>query len=329
MSAIFRDLAREAVRAPKGTVLMHQGELGRCAYFVLQGRLLVEKENDGEKIVLGEIGPRDLVGEIAIIDDAPRSATVTVVEDAILLQLDKVRIKTIIRKSPEIGDVIMKLLCHKLRQNHDLMRKASALESPESWRKICATLRLCAQGYEKPQEVFYSFLEHVHLFIGTSTARLREILVRLGEAQVIECEGNQIHRVDFEKIDIFLKNSKEDFANEEIHSPTPIKLYQAKEVIMHYYGQNSEEDAPPEIVKNALMEQLITAQLWEDLRPSMQSERANQIIQYFIENGITTPKPHREDTLILHLDKLQEIDIPMEEITKYESMKSHFFKTHS
>lgn len=107
----------DLIQVERGTVLMKQGAIGHCAYLLLQGQLLVEKElENGEKVVIAQITPINLVGEFAIFDEMPRSATVTVLEDAKLIELKKHRLKTMIRKSPEIAEVVIKLLCNKLRR---------------------------------------------------------------------------------------------------------------------------------------------------------------------------------------------------------------------
>ncbi|RJP20206.1 MAG: Crp/Fnr family transcriptional regulator [Candidatus Omnitrophota bacterium] len=322
----FGDLAKEAIKAKKGAVLMRQGEIGRCAYFVVQGRLLVERETDGESIVLGEIGPRDIVGELAILDDAPRSATVVVIEDSVLIQLDKVRIKTIIRRSPAIAEVIMKLICHKLRQSHDLLRKTTDLCNPDYWRKICATLRLCANGTKGPDELFFTFLENIQLLTGASIPRLREILVRLEETQVIECEGRTIHRVDQERLQIFLVNCKEEFANEEIQHLTPARLYQAAQLLLSNCSETTDEKSWIEAPKQLLVELLLSAHFWDTLRPSLQQNRVEKVLQHLIASQIILPKPSSPDMMKVYPYLLGTVAAPREEIAIYNLMKSKFFK---
>ncbi len=100
-----------------GTMLIQEGDLGRCAYLLLSGRLHVYKEHDGEAVMCGEITPIDIVGELAIFDEMPRSATVVVVEDAHLIELNKHKLKALIRRSPTIAETIIKLLCSKLRDS--------------------------------------------------------------------------------------------------------------------------------------------------------------------------------------------------------------------
>ncbi len=322
----FGDLMREAIQAPKGTVLMRQGEIGRCAFFVVQGRLLVEKEINGDNLVLGEIGPRDIVGEIAILDDAPRSATVTAIEDSLLVKLDKQRIKMIISRSPAVAEVIMKLLCFKLRQNHDFLNKGTDLRSPECWRKICTILQLCSRGNYQPEELFFTVLGSLQLLIGFSSHHLHEVLVRLDESDVIELEGNQIKAIDDNKLDLFLIHSKEEYSNEEFDQPTQAKFYQVVQLIQSNCNLGTQEGDWIEIPKEILFDLFLSSNLWAELRPAVQQNRVESTMKFMITLEVMFEKEEADNTLVIDLNKLSQFEVPTDTIMTYESMKSCFFK---
>ncbi len=69
-----------------GEVIMAQGDAGTCAYFIQEGRvgIVVEKE-DGQILNMGTRGPGSLIGEMAIVDNQPRSATIRSLENCKLL----------------------------------------------------------------------------------------------------------------------------------------------------------------------------------------------------------------------------------------------------
>ncbi len=107
--------SQDAIDVKKGTVLIREGEVGNCAFLVLEGRFQVIREMNQKKVVLGEIRPVDIVGEMAILDEMPRSASVVAIEDSRVIELNKHRMKMIIRRYPDIAEVVLKLLCSKLR----------------------------------------------------------------------------------------------------------------------------------------------------------------------------------------------------------------------
>lgn len=66
-----------------GQDLFREGQPPRDAYLVERGRIEVSKEIDGQKVILGYKEPGDIIGEMALIDAKPRSATATAVEPTV------------------------------------------------------------------------------------------------------------------------------------------------------------------------------------------------------------------------------------------------------
>ena len=90
----------ERLTLPRGAVVITEGDQNRPLFLLQSGSLGVsQKTGDGEQ-QLGTIGPGDVAGEIAFIDQRPRSATVTVREDAQLLKLDHARVMSTLVKNP-------------------------------------------------------------------------------------------------------------------------------------------------------------------------------------------------------------------------------------
>ncbi|MEP6622894.1 MAG: cyclic nucleotide-binding and patatin-like phospholipase domain-containing protein [Acidimicrobiia bacterium] len=77
----------EPVFVPAGETVMRAGDAADCLYLVAAGRLRVLTSADGEERVLAEIGRGDVVGEMALIIDRPRTADVVAVRDTHLLRL--------------------------------------------------------------------------------------------------------------------------------------------------------------------------------------------------------------------------------------------------
>lgn len=69
-------------------VIVRQGELGDCCYFIKEGTAQVLRQDDGQVNVLAEIGHARCFGEDALVNIAPRNATVKMLTDGILMRLD-------------------------------------------------------------------------------------------------------------------------------------------------------------------------------------------------------------------------------------------------
>ena len=86
-----------------GEVLFEQGDRSDAAYFVVAGRLRVSQRGaDGSSQLLAELGRGDVVGELGLLDHAPRSATVRAVRDSTLAALSADVFEGLIAKSPAL-----------------------------------------------------------------------------------------------------------------------------------------------------------------------------------------------------------------------------------
>ena len=79
------DASLDRIAVSAGTLLFGEGDVGSCAYLINSGRLEIFLGREGHDVVLATRGRGEIVGEMAIIDNRPRSASVRVIEDCELL----------------------------------------------------------------------------------------------------------------------------------------------------------------------------------------------------------------------------------------------------
>jgi len=73
-----------------GSTILTQGETGNCAYFILSGRVSISvRRHDNTVVEVGTRSAGNLIGEMAIVDDGTRSATVIAMDDCRLLEISK------------------------------------------------------------------------------------------------------------------------------------------------------------------------------------------------------------------------------------------------
>ena len=88
-------------RLETGENLFRQGDLADAAYFVVSGRLgVTERRTDGTRVLLREVGKGAMLGELGLIDNAQRSATVHVLRDATLARLSGEAFSTLVTRHP-------------------------------------------------------------------------------------------------------------------------------------------------------------------------------------------------------------------------------------
>lgn len=321
----FASLSNEMIKVPKGTVLMREGEIGRSAYLVLEGRLLVERMIDGENVIIAEITPRDLVGEMAILDNEPRSATVTALEDSLLIEFDKHRIKSIIRRSPDIAEVILKLLSHKLRTTHFIITRSSQLTQPLCWIKICSILKLCNKAEKDPSRLFSVFLENLQVLADIPLHRLRLVNERLAEAHIIDLEDKSIPCVNVNRLDSFYLRCFEENANEIFNYTSAAKQYEAVVFLRFYFRPADHRQEWIDVPRTIVVESLINADLWKNLAVQYQYQRAESLLRSLIRANIAAESPLKTDEIRLFYPQLNKFDKPEESIQNYEMLKKILF----
>jgi CRP-like cAMP-binding protein len=106
-----------------GTVFTRQGEIGDAFYLVETGRVQVYVAEDGQERVIAERGPGEYVGEIALLLDVPRTASVRALEPTRILALSKAEFDELVASHLLVS---RKLERDTSRRMIDLGRLASA-----------------------------------------------------------------------------------------------------------------------------------------------------------------------------------------------------------
>jgi CRP-like cAMP-binding protein len=114
--AKFAELTRERAY-PKGSVILFQDDPGDSLFVLRQGRVkVVLIGEDGREVILGVLEPGAHFGELALIDDQPRSAHVIAMDDAQLLILRREDFRRRVEANPTIAWALLTELSRRLRR---------------------------------------------------------------------------------------------------------------------------------------------------------------------------------------------------------------------
>jgi CRP-like cAMP-binding protein len=94
-----------------GQIIVTQGTPGQAFYLILAGRVSIEREGRS----LGAFGPGDFFGEMSLLDNAPRSATIRAIEQTRCLMLSSWDFKALIERNPSIAIKLLEVLSRRLR----------------------------------------------------------------------------------------------------------------------------------------------------------------------------------------------------------------------
>ena len=114
--AAFAELTRER-SYPKGSVIVFEDDPGDALYLVAAGQVkVVIIAEDGREVILSVLGEGSFFGEMAVIDDEPRSAHVIAMEDSSLLVLRREDFYSRLRSSPEVAISLLREISRRLRR---------------------------------------------------------------------------------------------------------------------------------------------------------------------------------------------------------------------
>ena len=109
-----------------GEEIFRIGDRGRHAYFIESGGVEVSTPKDGETLVIAELGVGEIFGEMSMIDDAPRSATVTAKVDTEVIEIQRSRfIRPLTSKDPMM-DLLLRIVLARFR---DAQRQMSGIKA--------------------------------------------------------------------------------------------------------------------------------------------------------------------------------------------------------
>jgi len=112
----------ERLSYSEGDVLFRQGDAGDAAFVIVSGQAQVSIDTDNGPLVVARLSDHDFVGEIAILCNVPRTATVTATTSLDALRISKDLFFRLVKEFPEIAIEVMRELAHRLENTNSRLR---------------------------------------------------------------------------------------------------------------------------------------------------------------------------------------------------------------
>jgi CRP/FNR family transcriptional regulator, cyclic AMP receptor protein len=199
-------LAHLAIRKryPKDTVVFFENEEGDFFFTILEGRIKVTiLGDDGREVILSVLGPGDFFGEMALLDNEPRSATAIAVEESELLSLHRNDFQTVLNDNRSITTALIRVLSARLRRaNHQI----STLALLDVYGRVARVIvDMAREEGKRLRDGRIAFRRATHQEIANRIGTTRETVTRmlkdLERQGLIHVEGKEIVvQPDFEKV---------------------------------------------------------------------------------------------------------------------------------
>jgi CRP-like cAMP-binding protein len=190
-------------RYPKDGVVFFENEEGSSFFMIVDGRIKVTiLGDDGREIILSVLTGGDFFGEMALLDNEPRSATAIAVEDSELLCLNRADFQSVVSANPRVMQALIRVLTNRLRKaNHQI----STLALLDVYGRVARViLEMAGEDGRRLKDGSIAFRRATHQEIANRIGTTRETVTRmlkdLQRQGLIAVEGREIVlKPDFEK----------------------------------------------------------------------------------------------------------------------------------
>jgi len=179
-------------RVPKDHTIVEEGLAGDYMYVIREGEVKVTKlSGDGREKILGLLGPGDFFGEMALLDNAVRSASVKSLTETRIVALSRSDFLKELRHSPDLAMAVIQELTHRVRQMDE---QASSLSFQRVKERTQGLLRRMAKQKTSIEgRCATPALTHQQIadMIGTSRETVTRVVKRLKGQGWLEQEGKR------------------------------------------------------------------------------------------------------------------------------------------
>ena len=191
----------------KGAYVMHKGSPGDHLVFLLSGRVQVlDVTEDGREIVLSSLSPGDYVGEMAVIDGQPRSASVQAADTSLVAFLPRAHAQQLLYANPLVAERVMQRLAGTVRA---AAANRAILSLPSAFQRVYAVLHQLARPAPGNMTVIPSMptQQAIATMVNTSRETVSRALQVLLQKQVVE---KDMRRLIVRQPDVLRKMALED-----------------------------------------------------------------------------------------------------------------------
>lgn len=193
--------AKFGKRFAAGTVLFREGDTGEEMFILQSGKVKISKKIRGVEKTLATLEKGEFFGEMAILNDKPRSATAETVEDCDMLVIDRKTFETLLRSNVEIAIRFIKRLADRLRETNDQMEALMIRDNTSRLINILSRQVKDAKGGS-----FSISIDDLAGLAGIESGQAKLILEKLASVRILTlAPGDHVTIANQEQVDRLLR----------------------------------------------------------------------------------------------------------------------------
>ena len=198
---LFSDLQKTEIKAIadgavirsylKNTIIIHEGDMSDSLYIILSGKVRVFVSDDnGREVILAVQGPGEYFGEMALVDEMPRSASVITTAQSKFCILSKALFESCLTNNPAIALKLLRTQTHRVRR---LTINVKSLALLDVYGRVARTLINMATQYDDRMVIEHKLThQDIAKMVGASREMVSRIMKDLSTGGYIRCEGQHI-----------------------------------------------------------------------------------------------------------------------------------------
>ncbi len=192
----------------KKNIVVQEFDPGDSMYVILDGEVKVSTYSvDGREVVLALLGKGSFFGEMSLLDEQPRSANVTTMQDSKFANIRRRDLVQLLMEQPGIALKLLTEIAARLRKTSRMLERISSMDVPH---RLYAYLVDHCQRFSQPNhDGRYSTVLPTHQLLADQLSTSRETISRAvsqlkKDGILVQCEGRGKMLVDVEKLEEIL-----------------------------------------------------------------------------------------------------------------------------
>lgn len=167
-------------------IIFHEGDPGREMFYVLSGRVCLERVHGQVQKTLAEMGPGQYFGEMATLIDVRRTATARALEDSHLAVIDDVTFHNLMRESRDVALAMLREFSTRLKNSNAALEEYGYL-----WNSLIIIMHFLDQ----PQAAMEEHIAALSGLTGKDSAEIRKLIQDLAQRGILVIRNNIILEV--------------------------------------------------------------------------------------------------------------------------------------